>query len=121
MKLLLYSHFFAPSFGGVETVVLSLARGLSERRDARGLAEFEVTVVTQTPAGHYDDSSLPFRVVRRPGYVQLWRLIRSCDIAHVVGPSLAPVFLAWKAAVDLRTALGSRSRAWVRTARHPQR
>ena len=94
MKLLLYSHFFAPSFGGVETVVLSLARGLSERRDARGLAEFEVTVVTQTPAGHYDDSSLPFRVVRRPGYVQLWRLIRSCDVAHVAGPALAPVFLA---------------------------
>ena len=94
MKLLLYSHFFAPSFGGVETVVLSLARGLSERRDARGLAEFEVTVVTQTPAGHYDDSSLPFRVVRRPGHVQLWRLIRSCDVAHVAGPALAPVFLA---------------------------
>jgi len=94
VKLLLYSHFFAPSFGGFETVVLSLARGLSERRDARGLAEFEVTVVTQTPAGHYDDSSLPFRVVRRPGHVQLWRLIRSCDVAHVAGPALAPVFLA---------------------------
>ena len=94
MKLLLYSHFFAPSVGGVETVVLSLARGLSERRDARGLAEFEVTLVTQTPAGNYDDSSLPFRVVRRPGHVQLWRLIRSCDVAHVAGPALAPVFLA---------------------------
>jgi hypothetical protein len=25
MKLLIYSHFFAPSVGGVETLVLSLA------------------------------------------------------------------------------------------------
>lgn len=94
MKLLLYSHFFAPSVGGVETVVLSLARGLSERRDARRLAEFEVTLVTQTPAGNYDDSVLPFRVVRRPGLLQLFRLIRSSDIVHVAGPALAPVFLA---------------------------
>ena len=94
MKLLFYSHFFLPSVGGVETVVLSLARGLSERRDANGAAEFEVTLVTQTPGGNYDDSSLPFRVVRRPGYVQLWRLIRSSNIVHIAGPALAPVCLA---------------------------
>lgn len=94
MKLLLYSHFFAPSVGGVETVVLSLARGLSERRDAQGSAEFEVTLVTQTPVGSYDDTSLSFRVIRRPRYFRLWRLIRSSDIVHVAGPALAPVFLA---------------------------
>lgn len=94
MKLLLYSHFFAPSVGGVETVVLNLARGLSDRRDANGASEFEVTLVTQTPGGNYDDSSLPFRVVRRPGYVQLWRLIRSSNIVHIAGPALAPVCLA---------------------------
>jgi hypothetical protein len=28
VKLLFYSHYFAPSIGGVETFVLSLARGL---------------------------------------------------------------------------------------------
>lgn len=93
MKLLIYSHFFAPSIGGVETIVLSLARGLSERRDARGAAEFEVTLVTQTPAENYDDSALPFRVVRRPSYVQLWHLIRLADVVHVAGPALAPLFL----------------------------
>ncbi|HKW63438.1 MAG TPA: glycosyltransferase family 4 protein [Candidatus Acidoferrum sp.] len=93
MKLLLYSHFFAPSVGGVETVVLSLARGLSEQRDAKGLAEFEITLVTQTPAGNYDDSSLPFHVIRQPGYFQLWQLIRSSDIVHLAGPALAPLFL----------------------------
>lgn len=94
MKLLVYSHFFAPSVGGVETVVLSLARGLSERRDAQGFAEFEVTLVTQTLASSYDDSSLPFRVVRRPSLFQLFQLIRSSDVVHVAGPALAPVFLA---------------------------
>ena len=94
MKLLLYSHFFAPSIGGVETVVLSLARGLSQRRDAQGFAEFEITLVTQTPAGNYDDNSLPFRVVRRPGLFQFWRLIRSSHIVHVAGPALAPLLLS---------------------------
>jgi hypothetical protein len=43
MKLLLYSHFFAPSIGGVETIVLSLARGLAELRDSNGAPEFEIT------------------------------------------------------------------------------
>lgn len=94
VKLLLYSHFFAPSIGGVETVVLSLARGLSERRDPQGLAEFEVTLVTQTPAENYDDSAFPFRVIRRPGLFQLWRLIRSSDLVHVAGPALAPLLLS---------------------------
>lgn len=93
MKLLIYSHFFAPSVGGVETVVLSLAHGLSGGLDAQGSAEFEITLVTQTPAGNYEDSALPFRVVRRPSLFQLWRLICSSDIAHVAGPALAPVIL----------------------------
>jgi len=29
MNLLLYAHYFAPSIGGTETVVLSVARGLA--------------------------------------------------------------------------------------------
>lgn len=94
MKLLLYSHFFAPSVGGVETVVLSLACGLSELRDAKGGCEFEIALVTLTPAGNFDDRSLSFRVVRCPGLLQLWRLVRSSDIVHVAGPALAPLFLA---------------------------
>jgi len=32
VKLLLYSHYFAPSIGGVETIVMSLARGLADLR-----------------------------------------------------------------------------------------
>lgn len=93
MKLLIYSHFFAPGIGGVETIVLSLARGLALLRDAKGSLEFEITLVTQTPPGNYDDGALPFRVVRQPGLFQLWRLIRSSDVIHVAGPALAPVIL----------------------------
>jgi glycosyltransferase involved in cell wall biosynthesis len=93
VKLLIYSHFFAPSIGGVETIVLSLARGLAELCDSNGALEFEITLVTQTPSSNYVDSALPFRVVRQPNLFELWRLIRSCDVLHVAGPALAPLSL----------------------------
>jgi hypothetical protein len=38
MKILVYSHFFAPSVGDVETMVLSLARSLA---DPSGAPQFE--------------------------------------------------------------------------------
>jgi glycosyltransferase involved in cell wall biosynthesis len=94
MRLLFYSHFFAPSVGGVETIVLSLSRGLAERCDSNGAAQFEVTLVTQTPAGSYDDAALPFPVVRQPALASLWRLIRRSDVIHVAGPALAPLFMS---------------------------
>jgi len=50
--------------------------------------------VTKTLAGNWDDGAFPFRVVRRPGLFQLWRLIRSSDIVHVAGPALAPLLLS---------------------------
>jgi len=94
MKLLIYSHFFPPSVGGVETIVLSLARGLAGLRDSNGAPQFEITLVTQTPARNYEDSAHPFRVIRKPGFLQLWQLIRKSDAVHVAGPALAPLFLA---------------------------
>jgi len=97
MKLLIYSHFFAPSIGGVETIVLSLARGLAEVRNEEGGTEFEVTLVTQTSTGGYDDSSLPFRVVRGPRLSHLLQLIRAVDVVHVAGPAVAPLLLAYLA------------------------
>jgi len=95
MKLLIYSHFFAPSVGGVETIVLSLARGLAALRDSNGAPQFELTLVTQTPTGRYEDGTLPFHVIRKPNFLQLWRLVRKSDVVHVAGPALAPLFLAW--------------------------
>ena len=94
MKLLLYSHFFAPSVGGVETIVLSLARGLAELRTKDSQPQFALTVVTETPAANFDDRSLPFRVTRQPRLRELWRIIRASDVIHIAGPSLAPLFLA---------------------------
>jgi glycogen synthase len=93
MKLLIYSHFFAPSVGGVETLVLSLARGLTGLCAANGNAEFEITLVTQTPADKFDDQSLPFRVIRQPTLFPLWDSIRASDVVHVAGPALLPVIL----------------------------
>jgi len=95
VKLLIYSHFFAPSVGGVETVVLSLASGLAGLRLADGGPQFDVTVVTQTPAEELEDRAFPFQVIRRPGYFQLWRLISQSDGVHLAGPSLMPLLLAW--------------------------
>ena len=93
MKLLFYSHYFAPSIGGVETIILSLARGLAELRSPHGLTEFELTLVTETPAEAFDDSLLPFYVLRQPSPRNLLRAIRSADVVHVAGPALFPLAL----------------------------
>ena len=93
MKLLLYSHFFAPSIGGVETVVMSLATELSPCSKSSSKGEFEVTLVTQTPRGSFDDSSLPFPVVRQPSFNALRKLIRSADVIHVAGAAMIPILL----------------------------
>ncbi len=95
MKLLIYSHFFAPSVGGVETAVLSLASGLAGLRLANRALQFDVTVVTQIPAAELYDHAFPFRVIRRPSYFQLWHLIRQSDAVHLAGPSAMPLLFAW--------------------------
>ena len=91
VKLLFYSHYFAPNIGGVETIVLSLARGLAELRTPEGLREFDLTLVTATPAEDFDDHTLPFRVVRQPSLRYLFQAIRSSDIVHLAGPALSPL------------------------------
>jgi len=93
MNLLLYSHFFAPSIGGVESIVLSLAQGLTELRTPEGVNEFDLTLVTQTPGKGFNDHVLPFRIVRQPSLAQLLKMIRSSDIIHIAGPSLNPLLL----------------------------
>jgi glycosyltransferase involved in cell wall biosynthesis len=93
VKVLLYSHFFAPSIGGVETIVMSLARGLTGFCALDGLPQFEVTLATQIPREDFDDSSLPFLVVRQPSFRKLLALIRESDVVHVAGAALPPVAL----------------------------
>jgi glycosyltransferase involved in cell wall biosynthesis len=95
MNLLIYFHYFAPSVGGVESIVQSLAAGVAELRALDGDNEFNVTVVTEAAAGNYDDSRFPFRVVRRPGVMRLWQLVRASDVIHAAGLAFLPMFLAW--------------------------
>jgi glycosyltransferase involved in cell wall biosynthesis len=95
MKLVIFSHFFAPSIGGVENITMSLALGLAKRGLPDGKPEFDITLVTETPAGAFDDGVLPFRVVRQPKFQTLWRLLRNANIVHLAGPALVPLSVAW--------------------------
>jgi len=91
MKVLIYSHTFAPHIGGVETIVMVLARGLAT---CGGTAPMEVTLVTSTRKDKFDDSTLPFPVVRRPRFKQLRELIRRSDVVSMAGPALLPMLLS---------------------------
>jgi glycogen(starch) synthase len=94
MKLVIYSHFFAPSVGGVETIVQSLADGLTQLRSLSGSRECDVTLITETPAGNFRDAALPYPIIRQPSSTQLWKQIRQTDVLHVAGPALLPLFFA---------------------------
>lgn len=92
MRILIYTHPFAPIVGGAETYAMLLARGLSI---FAGTGAIEVIVATPTPAGDFDDSALPFRVVRRPTLLTLSRLIRKADVLQLVGPCFLPLVISW--------------------------
>jgi len=72
---------------------MSLARGLADLRAENGAPEFEITLATQTPREDFEDSALPFPVVRRPGFWRLMRLVRGADVVHLAGPALEPLAL----------------------------
>jgi len=91
-KLLIYSADFWPVVGGVQSVVMTLARGFAAPEHARGV---ECTVVTETPAGMASDSDLSFRIVRKPSLVQLARLLWRSDLVHLAGPALRPLMLSY--------------------------
>jgi glycosyltransferase involved in cell wall biosynthesis len=95
VKILIYSHFFSPSIGGVETIVQSLAQGLAELSGAETQGKYKVTLVTNTVAGTSDPDAFSFPVIRRPTLAKLWSLIRQSDIVHIAGPALAPLLLAF--------------------------
>jgi glycosyltransferase involved in cell wall biosynthesis len=94
INLLLYSHDWFPSVGGVQTVTLALATGFAEWGKNHSGDSIEVVFITQTPANGMDDSKFPFPVLRRPSKRELLRCIRSADILHVAGPALLPLLMA---------------------------
>lgn len=81
MKVLLYSHVFLPSTGGVETVSRTLAEGLVQRG-------VECILVTSTPKGS-EGVEFPFEVVRRPTAERVRALINWADVVLFNGASLA--------------------------------
>ncbi len=95
LKLLLYSHAWAPSVGGIENITRTLALGFSTWSKDHPTESVEVTLVTQTPAGGLNDGDFLFRVVRRPSNIHLIGLIRSADLVHLANPAFVPLLIAW--------------------------
>lgn len=96
MKLLIYTQYFFPISGGVQSVVFELASGLKEwNKDHPDEAQFEVTIVTQTGEKGANEESWPFSLVRRPAFRRLVKLIRSSDVIHLAGPALLPMLIGF--------------------------
>jgi glycosyltransferase involved in cell wall biosynthesis len=93
VKIVIYTHSFAPQIGGLETVVLSLAKGFAQVPPTGATSVPEVILVTRTPAGGMNDTALDFRVVRQPTVGELVKLLWTADIVHLAGPALLPLFL----------------------------
>lgn len=97
MKVLVYSDHFFPLVGGVQTFVNLLAGGFGGLKDSSAADHadpVEITVVTNTPSGEMDDSSLPYRVVRRPNLWHLIRLIQNAELVQFCGPCLLPMTIS---------------------------
>lgn len=83
MKVLLYSHAFHPSVGGVETVSMALAQGFI------ATGGIECRVVTQSKAGSEAPAAYGFEVIRHPDHAQQRELVRWADVVLFNGASLA--------------------------------
>jgi glycosyltransferase involved in cell wall biosynthesis len=79
MKILISSHFFYPSIGGLEEVSYILAEEFLK-------LGHEVKVVTQTR--ETGDRTLPYPVLRAPGSEELLAAVRWCDVFFHNNPSL---------------------------------
>lgn len=74
MKILIYIKPFYPLLGGLENVVQMLARGFT----ARG---HQVKLVTLTEGSEEQDKEMfPFEVIRNPGIVEYFQLMKWCDV-----------------------------------------
>jgi glycosyltransferase involved in cell wall biosynthesis len=83
MNIVFCSVPFRPSVGGIETVSELLAEEFQDQGH-------KVTLVTQTPATGPDTAA--FRIVRRPGLLELLRLVRVADVVFQSNISLR---MAW--------------------------
>jgi glycogen(starch) synthase len=93
LKILLSSHAFAPSIGGIETVSALLAQEFSR-------LDHQVMVVTQASGEGSEEFHFP--VVRQPSLGKLFDLIKWCDVFWQNNLSLRtvwPVFVVPKPVV----------------------
>ena len=77
-RILIYSVAFWPLIGGVQTIVAALAGSLADGEQQPDA--MTVIVVTETPANPAFDKDLPFRVVRKPSWIELLRLLGQSDV-----------------------------------------
>ena len=110
-RILISSQGFYPRIGGIETVTRILAEEFTE-------LGHQVTVVTLDQSNEPD--RFPFRVVRRPGPVELLREVAACDIYwqnHIGLKTAWPALLVRKPwVVTLQGGLGSGFRACLKRA-----
>jgi len=79
LKILLYSHYFYPALGGLETVSLSLANGFVK-------SGLECKVITKSENTNADDFG--FEVVRNPDKAKKKELVKWADVVLFNGASL---------------------------------
>ena len=95
VKLLIYSHAFAPQVGGVETFSMYLARELALLGSEEDSEGFAVTVVTNTPLrGETESWNTGFEIAREPSTRMLWKLIGKTDRVLLAGPAILPLLFA---------------------------
>jgi glycogen synthase len=80
MRVLLYSHYFYPSIGGIESVSLTIAKAFV-------INNIQCKVVTTTNAESTE--SFPFKIFRNPKRKQQIELVRWADVILFNGASLA--------------------------------
>lgn len=95
MKIVIYTHVFPPMVGGIETITMELARRLAKSGHFAPDDGLQVTVVTPKAKGSANERKLPFRIVRKPSFIELVRLIRGAEILHLAGTDMLPLFLGW--------------------------
>jgi glycosyltransferase involved in cell wall biosynthesis len=95
MNILICSSVWAPSIGGVQSVMGTLARGLVRESVPGDKQAIDLTIATRAPATDSRDQDGSLHVVRDTGIFRLLRLIWESDVVHLAGPALLPLFLAW--------------------------
>jgi len=81
--------------GGIETITMELAQRLATNAGRAPDDAIQVTVVTPKAQGAPNEGDLPFRLVRKPSFAQLVRLIWSAQTLHLAGTDMLPLLLGW--------------------------